>query len=265
MYEFIPVIMREAASIMLSAHDTHFSMISKEGQANFVTRYDVAVEDFLTEKIIEKLPDAVVIGEESDDNHTELISTRLCIIMDPIDGTTNFIHDYRYSAISVGICDRGQMVYGAVLDPYADRLYHAERGGGAYVLDYRTGKEKKLQVSDRALCDSLVGFGTSPYRRDELGKVTFETAYQLFMTCRDVRRSGSAALDLCNIATGALDVFFEYSLLPWDYAAASIIIKEAGGIISCFDGSDIKFEGTLSVIAGNKLAHRQLIESKILK
>lgn len=260
MYEFIPEIMREAAKIMLSAHDIDSAVTSKEGQANFVTKFDVAVEEYLTREITKSIPEAVIIGEESDDNHTELLETRLCVIMDPIDGTTNFIHDYRYSAISVGICDRGQMVYGAVLDPYSGRLYHAGRGSGAYVLTLTTGDDKKISVSSRGLDDSLLAFGTSPYYREELGKKTFDTAYRMFCKCRDVRRSGSAALDLCAVAYGAVDVFFEYRLSPWDYAAASLLIEEAGGVITQFDGSPITLDVPCSITAGNKKAHREMVE-----
>ncbi len=264
MYDFIPDIMCRAAKIMMSAHDIDSTVISKEGSANFVTRFDVAVEEFLAENLLSVIPDAVVIGEESDDNHTELLSTRLSIIMDPIDGTTNFIHNYRYSAISVGICDKGEMVYGAVLDPYAGRLYHAEKGKGAFVRDTYSGEEHAMHVSDRTLDDSLLGFGTSPYYRDELGKKTFDAVYTLFGICRDVRRSGSAALDLCNVASGALDVFFEYRLSPWDYAAASLIIGEADGVITQIDGSPITLDSPCSITAGNKHAHRSLLDSKIL-
>ena len=264
MYDFIPDIICSAAKIMLSAHDIDSTVIAKEGSANFVTRFDVAVEEFLTEKLLSAMPDAVVIGEESDDNHTELLGSRISIIMDPIDGTTNFIHNYRYSAISVGICDKGEMVYGAVLDPYAGRLYHAEKGCGAFVRDTSNGVDYAIAVSERSLVESLLGFGTSPYYREELGKNTFDAVYTLFGICRDVRRSGSAALDLCNVAAGALDVFFEYRLSPWDYAAASLIIKEAGGVITQIDGTEITLDASCSVTAGNMKAHRELLDRKIL-
>lgn len=261
MYEFVPEIMCEASKIILSAHNIDSFVTLKDGQANFVTKFDVAVEEYLTREITKLLPEAVIIGEEYDDNHTELLKTNLSIIIDPIDGTTNFIHDYRHSAISVGICDRGQMVYGAVLDPYSSRLYHAERGSGAYVLNLATGDEKRISVSSRGLKDALIAFGTSPYYREELGKISFDTAYRLFCKCRDIRRSGSAALDLCAVACGSIDVFFEYTLFPWDFAAASLIIEEAGGVISQFDGSPITFDVPCGVAAGNKIAHSEMLRS----
>ena len=257
MYEFIPEIMRRAAEIMLSAHDIDSAVTAKSGDANFVTEYDIAVQKFLEEKLTEALPHAVIIGEESDDNHTELLSSRVCLIIDPIDGTTNFMHNYRHSAISVGVCDSGTMVFGAVYDPYLGRMIFAEKGCGAYLE--KDGVRAKIHVSSRRLADGLTAFGTSPYYRDELGAKTFRTAEKLFRASRDVRRAGSAALDLCDVACGSVDAFFEYRLSPWDYAAASLIIEEAGGVITQMDGSSVKLDAPSQIIAGNPLAHADML------
>lgn len=257
MYEFIPEIMREAAKIMLSAHDIDTAVTVKPGDANFVTTYDVAVQDFLITKLTEKMPDAVVIGEESDDNPTDLLASSVALIIDPIDGTTNFIHDYHRSAISVGVCDHGTMVYGAIYDPYLDRMFTAEKGTGAFVT---SGTEtKRIHVSDRSLSHALTGYGTSPYYREELGEKTFRSAHKLFLATRDVRRAGSAALDLCDIACGSLDVFFEYRLSPWDFAAGSLIITEAGGNITRMDGSPVTWDKPCSITAGNPTAHAEML------
>ncbi len=259
MYEFIPGLMREAAKIMLSAHDIDNSIDSKSGEANFVTAYDVAVQNFLYKEIGERLPDAVIIGEESDNNHMEALATKVCFIIDPIDGTTNFIHNYRNSAISVGITDGGRVVWGAIYNPYQNLLYRAERGKGAFV-ETPTGT-LPLSVSDRDLHNALACFGTSPYYREELGDITFERAKWLFMNTRDIRRSGSAALDLCTVAAGAVDIFFEYRLSPWDFAAGSLIIEEAGGVITQFDGSPVTLDKPCSILAGNNPCHRAAMES----
>ena len=263
MYEYIPGIMREAAKIMLSAHDIDAAITEKTGDANFVTKYDVAVEEFLFAEMKKLLPEAVIIGEESDDNHTELIQSSVALIIDPIDGTTNFIHNYRTSCISVGICDHGTMVYGAIYNPYNDILYRAERGCGAYLEV--GGKAVPIHVSDRALSDSLTGYGTSPYYREELGRKTFETAWALFQNTRDIRRSGSAALDLSAVASGAIDVFFECRLSPWDIAAGSLLIEEAGGVIMQFDGSPITFEKPCPIVAGNPRAIREAMDLGIFR
>ncbi len=259
MYEFIPELMREASKIILSAHDIASSIDSKSGEANFVTAYDVAVQNFLYKEIDKRLPDAVIIGEESDDNHMEALTTKVCFIIDPIDGTTNFIHNYRTSAISVGITDGGKVVYGAIYNPYQNLLYFAERGKGAYLQS--GGTATRIRVSDRSLHDALACFGTSPYYREELGDITFERAKWLFMNTRDIRRSGSAALDLTTVACGAVDIFFEYRLSPWDFAAGSLIIEEAGGVITQFDGSPITLDKPCSILAGNKACHKAAMES----
>ncbi len=264
MYEFILSVMEEAARLMLSAHDIDAAVTVKPGDANFVTAYDVAVEDYLYRELGKRLPEAVFIGEESSENHTELLASSLALIIDPIDGTTNFIHNYRYSAISVGVCDHGRMAFGAVYNPYDCRLFHAEAGQGAYVRDTRTGRDLPIHVSARALHDSLAGFGTSPYYREELAEPTFRAVSSLFRMTRDVRRCGSAALDLCMVACGTLDVFIEYRLSPWDVAAGTLIVSEAGGLVTRMDGSPVTFDAPGSILAGSPLSHREVLDSGIL-
>ena len=256
MYNFIPEIMYKAAEIMLSAHNIDSKIEVKPGDANFVTAYDKAVEEFLITELTKQLPEAYVIGEEEEENPTDMLSKGLSLIIDPIDGTTNFIHRYRHSAISVGLCDRGVMIYGAVYDPYMDLLYTAEREKGAYITEKKSEKSP-LHINDKPLKDSLAAFGTSPYRRNELGKITFDTAYKMFLHTRDIRRSGSAALDLASVAAGVVDIFFEYSLSPWDFAAGSILVEEAGGIITDMTGKKLTFDSPSSILCGNKRAHEE--------
>ena len=263
MYDFIPKIMKDAAKLMLSAHDIDAGVTVKPGDANFVTAYDVAVEDYLCRELSKQMPDAVIIGEEAEENHTELLRTSLALIIDPIDGTTNFIHNRRYSAISVGVCDHGTMTYGAVYHPYEDRLYHAEKDHGAFVLT-ADGRDTPIHTADHTLAQSLSCFGTSPYYKEELGEKTFRAAFEIFKHTRDIRRSGSAALDLAEIAAGSIDLFLEYRLSPWDYAAGSLLITEAGGKITQTDGSPITFDHPCSILAGNPKAHGEMLGLQIL-
>ncbi len=251
MFEFVPQILRKAATIMLSAHDTTGTVSEKSGDANFVTKYDVAVEDFLRAEFKKAIPEAVFIGEEG--GGESATDSALCIVADPIDGTTNFIFDYHRSAISVGICRANTVLYGAVYDPYLGRLYHAERGCGAFVE--ADGYDLPIRVSSLPLDRSLVSFGTTPYSKEKFAEATFRSAQALFTAALDLRRSGSAALDLCDVACGKIGFFFEYSLSPWDYAAASVIIEEAGGIITQFNGSPIDLKSPCSIAAGNKTAY----------
>ncbi len=247
-FSCIPALLREAAQILLSADRSALSAHSKAGSQNFVTDYDVRTENFLREQFARHLPEADMLGEESADTHAAKIAEGLTLIVDPIDGTTNFMQDYRCSCISVGVCDRGTMVYGAIYNPYADAMFLAERGRGATVTE--NGHTVPIHVSQRALSDSLVLFGTAPYYRDTLGEATFRSLWSLFQVARDIRRSGSAALDLANIAAGRCDVFFEYRLSPWDYAAGSLLVTEAGGQITKLDGSPLTFDKPCSVLAG---------------
>ncbi len=253
MFEFVPQILRDAAGIMLSAHGVDGAVSEKSGDSNFVTKYDVAVEDFLRDAFAKALPDAVFIGEEG--GGESVTDSTLFIIADPIDGTTNFIFDCRRSAISVGICRGDTVVYGAVYDPYFGRLYHAERGCGAFVAV--DGHDLPIHVSALPLERSLVSFGTTPYSKEKFASATFRSAQALFSASLDLRRSGSAALDLCDVACGKIGFFFEYSLSPWDYAASSVIIEEAGGIITQLDGSPIDLENPCGIAAGNKIAYEK--------
>ncbi len=258
MYDFILPIMREGAKFMLSATDLDASVTSKEGEANFVTAYDVAVQDYLLGEISRHLPQALLIGEESAGDAKQLLSAPLSLIVDPIDGTTNFIHDYRCSCISVALLQYGEPVFGAVYDPYMDRMFSAKKHGGAFIEE--KGQRKPLSVSSRPLSAALTCFGTSPYYRKELGEATFTTAHRFFRATRDVRRSGSAALDLCSIAYGSTDVFFEYRLSPWDFAAGALIITEAGGKITQMDGTPLSYSSPCAVVAGNPLTHRAVLD-----
>jgi len=242
---------KNAAQIMLNAHDAESTVTEKSGAANFVTKYDVAVEDYLYENLAKLLPEAIFIGEESTDNHSELLTKGLSFIIDPIDGTTNFIYDYRHSAISVALCDKGTVIAGVVYDPYLDEVFAAEKGKGAYV------NGRRLKASPHALSDSIVSFGTTPYTRSH-APFTFRLAYELFSRSNDIRRSGSAALDTCNVASARTDVFFEVSLSPWDYAASSLLVTEAGGIITQFDGSPITLDKPCSILAGGEKVYGEV-------
>lgn len=251
MFEFVHEIIKEAAKIMLSAHDVSSAVSEKSGDANFVTKYDIAVENFLREELGKALPEAIFIGEEGGGD--EIHGDSLYFIIDPIDGTTNFIFDLRRSAISIGICKGERAIYGAVYDPYSDMLYHAERGRGAFVT--HGGVTTPIHTSSLPLERTVVCFGTTPYSKAEFADPTFDSARRLFDISLDLRRSGSAALDLCDLASGKFGFFFEYSLSPWDYAASSVIIEEAGGIITQMDGSPIDLRKPCSIIAGGKNAY----------
>lgn len=251
----LPGLLCEAGEIMLSAHmeTDGKDVTAKSGSGNFVTVYDVRVQTFLMNAIKEKIPTATFIAEEKD-NDAAVLKSDCCFVIDPIDGTTNFIHNYRHSCISVAVFSHGEPVLGAIYDPYLGEYYHARKGHGAYIGDL------PIHVTDTPLETATVAFGTSPYYRYRLADPTFSLAKELFLVTADVRRCGSAALDLAYLAAGRNDAFFEMILSPWDFAAGYVLITEAGGMITTLDGSPLDFSKPQSVIAANKVAYPRLLE-----
>ena len=237
--------MRECGEILISAERDPKMVTEKSGHANFVTTFDKQVQDKLKMGLLEILPEAVFVGEE-EDIHASL-GKGFAFIVDPIDGTTNFIKDYKTSCISVGLLKDGEQYMGAVFNPYLNEMFTAVKGEGAYLND------KAISVTRLSLKDGIVIFGTSPYY-EELSRKSFEMAYDYFKLALDVRRSGSAAIDLCNIAAGRAELFFELKLSPWDYAAGSLIVKEAGGKVTTVEGEPLVFDRPISVLATNGVA-----------
>jgi len=246
-------IMRRAGEIVLSAHDTDAGVQAKAGSANFVTEYDRAVQKFLFSELGRLFPDAYFVGEEDGAVDFEKVRLGRSFIIDPIDGTQNFIKHFRHSAISVAMCEDGEVVLGAVLNPYTGELFYAERGKGAFCMEGDT--ERLLRVSENPLCDGIILFGSSPYRK-ELHDRSFSVLRTLFDHGLDMRRCGAAALDFCMIADGRAEVYFEMSLYPWDYAAGMLILREAGGTVTSMTGEALPLECRSSVLCGNPRAYR---------
>ena len=254
MLDQIITIVRRAGDIVLSARDIAAHTHEKTSAADLVTEYDVAVEEFLKKELLNLLPEAIFYGEESD--HDADPTRGWAFIVDPIDGTTNFVRDLHQSAISVALAKDGVVEYGVVLDPFKNEMFSAQRGKGAFL------NGSPIHVSDRPLEQGIFGMGTAIYRREYL-EPTMRLTTQLFQRACDFRRMGAAALDLCYVAAGRYDVFFEYSLCPWDYAAGSIIITEAGGYISTMEGSPLPLDRRDSVWASNDINKGILQELEI--
>lgn len=234
----VSAILRQAGD-MIRNH--MFSDVRDKGdQANLVTDMDVTVQKFLIEKLSEILPGSGFLAEE-DDVHEE--TDGFLWVIDPIDGTTNYIYDYRHSAISVALLEHHEAVFGVVYDPYLDEMFIAAKGQGAYRNDER------ICVSKRELASSLIMCGTTPYEK-EFAQETFDIMRRMFLAGKDIRRSGSAVLDLCYVACGRVDGFYEQRLSPWDYAAGVLLILEAGGKIVTLDG-DMQYTKRIGLIAGN--------------
>lgn len=240
---------KEAGKIILTAHNQESAVTAKEGKKNFVTKFDVAVQDFLFSELAKDFPDAEFVGEEGENN---VASDALRFIIDPIDGTTNFMQDYRCSCISVALCKGNGVMAGVVYNPYTGEIFSAEKGKGAYL------NGKKITVSDRPLSDGLALFGTSPYHPENTD-ATFALLRKVFDFSRDIRRSGSAAYDICTVACGRCEVFFEKGLQPWDIAAGTLILEEAGGLALRYDGNAINFSMPNDVVFANPKAYEEFV------
>ena len=224
--------------------------IRSKGETDYMTNVDVAVQAFLRKRLAALAPDVQFMGEEQD--NTVLDWSRPCWILDPVDGTTNLIHSFRHSAISLALAEGGQAVFGVVYNPYTEECFTARRGGGAL----RNGVP--IHVSDVSrLGDSLLSTGTVPGRR-ELADAAFRQMRALYDRCQDVRRTGCASLDLCWVACGRLDGYVELSLQPWDYAAGMRIAAEAGGKVTTPDGSPLSLREGGPLLASNGRLHSAL-------
>lgn len=234
---------KKCGQVMLQADRGNFGIKDKAGKANFVTKYDCKIQKMLEKKLSEILPEAEFLGEEEDcqiNRNAEYI-----FVVDPIDGTTNFIKDYHMSCVSIGLIRNGKRYLGVVHNPYLNETFYAISGEGAYM------NGNAIHVSKDDLANSIVLFGSSPYNT-ELAKASFELAYEYFQKCLDIRRSGSAALDLCAIASGRAEIYFELILSPWDFAAGALIVEEAGGIVTTVEGEELPCLEKSSILARNK-------------
>lgn len=225
------------------------SQVQEKGLADFVTQVDLSVQQVLARRLGERWPEIQFMGEEEGAMAQDL--NRPMWILDPIDGTTNLIHDYRESAVSLALWDGQSVVLGVVYNPFTDEVFSAALGRGARL------NGKTIHVSRRPdLAHSLSVFGTSPYHKQWADKV-FAKAKALFLCSEDVRRGGSAALDLCRVAAGRAEVYFEYDLKPWDYAAGMLIVKEAGGLCTDLEAKPLPVVKNGDILATNGIVHKE--------
>ena len=217
--------------------------IRSKGETDYVTNVDVAVQAFLRERLVALAPDVQFMGEEQD--NTGLDWSRPYWILDPVDGTTNLIHSFRHSAISLALAEGGQAVFGVVYNPYTEECFTARRGGGAL----RNGVPIQVSAVSR-LEDSLLSAGTVPGQR-ELADAAFRQMRALYDRCQDVRRMGCASLELCDVACGRLEGYVELVLQPWDYAAGMLIVAEAGGQVTALGGAPLSLAEGGPLLASN--------------
>ena len=221
--------------------------IEQKGFNDYVSEADLAAERAIISCIHKHYPDHAILAEESGvtgDSETVWI-------IDPLDGTTNFLHGFPVFAVSIGVQVKGRMEHGVVYDPMRQELFTASRGNGAYLDDHR------IRVSGQTRLDrSLIGTGF-PFRQAETEVEPYmQMLTRILRSTSGIRRPGAAALDLAYVAAGRLDAFWETGLKPWDLAAGTLLIREAGGIVSGLDGREDFFEpghvlaGTPKIYAG---------------
>ena len=224
------------------------AVTEKEGIGNYVTELDKALQEQLREELSQLVPEAGFQGEEGGKTQT----TGLRWIVDPIDGTANFVRNLHYSCVSVALAMDNTPLLGVVYNPYLDICYSAEKGKGAFC------NGEPIQVSGNAIARSLVSVGFTAYERDMTDRM-FRLFRGLFDRCEDIRSFGSAALDLCAVGAGNLDAFAELHLYPWDYAAAACIITEAGGVVTDLKGDPLPLDTASGVLAGNSANYPQAL------
>ena len=244
---------RAAGSIInRAALDIDILKVGRKGPNDFVSDVDRAAEQAIIDILLEAYPGHAILAEESGRERGAQDSDFLWII-DPLDGTTNFLHGFPVYAVSIALAFRGVVQQAVVYDPTRNDLFFASRGRGAFLND------RRLRVSKRTrLADSLVGTGF-PFRKGDNFKRYVKMFEEVMQACAGLRRPGAAALDLCYVAAGYYDGFFEMGLSPWDAAAGSLIITEAGGLVGNFTGeSDFLYQR--EVVAGNPKVYGQLVK-----
>jgi len=245
---------RRAASVISRASlDLEQVKVTSKQHRDFVTEVDKAAEAVIIETLLTAYPRHGILAEESGRSGDTSADSEFLWIIDPLDGTTNFIHGFPVYCVSIALSHKGQVTQGVVYDPTRNDLFVATRGRGAFLND------RRIRVSRRAEMDeALLGTGF-PYRDPE----AMDKYVRMFRVMSEhsagVRRAGSAALDLAYVAAGYFDGFFEIGLQPWDIAAGSLLVSEAGGLVGNFQGEGGYLESG-SVLAGNPKIFAQLVQ-----
>ena len=247
---FIPAIAaiaREAGALLMEHFDAHVK-IEYKGEADLVTIADRKSEALIRERIRARWPGHDVMGEEEGLRDT---GSEYRWYVDPLDGTTNFAHGFPVFCVSMGLQHKNEMIAGVCFDPARNELFSAEKGKGAHL----NGEPIHVSKASR-LTESLVGTGFPSYKRHKNPNIHFY--HQITLRTHGVRRAGSAALDLCYVAAGRLDGFWEFNLNPWDTAAGVLVVEEAGGRVSDFRGGAFQLNSR-ETLASNGLIHEPLL------
>ncbi len=241
---------KEAGKIMLKYFNRKRISFSYKGQVELLTEADILCERKIKEILTAELPTHNFLGEEGGKT---IGSSEFTWVVDPVDGTNNFAHKYPWFCTSIALTENNEPILGVVYNPLSRELFYSEKGKGTFL------NNKRIAVSKNAkLRESLVETGF-PYRNMELIEKNIQNIRNLIGKVAGVRRSGSAAYEMCLIASGQLEAFFCYTLKPWDVAAAKLIIEEAGGMVTNFKGKECNIFAE-HFVASNSLVHKELLK-----
>jgi myo-inositol-1(or 4)-monophosphatase len=255
MRAYLKTLSKEAGKILLSYQNKKNRIRTKKDKS-FVSDADLASEEHILKSIDKYFPGSNIISEESGKKTFDGKGSGLTWIIDPIDGTTNFLHSFPLFSVSIGVFEKGKPLAGAVYNPALDELYLAERGKGAFLND------AKIKVSSIDKLENSLLITGFYYHEGERLKTQMERFRVVQERSKSVRRLGAASIDVCYVASGRVDAFWEDGLKCWDIAAGSIILKESGGVFTDIMGNKGDIFGETFLFSNKKL-HREMI--KILK
>ena len=243
-------ISKEAGELIRNAFGKTHSIEFKTNELNLVTETDKASEKLITEFIRKKYPSHGILAEEGSDLNR---SAEYLWVIDPLDGTTNFAHGLPIFSVSIGLQRNGLTIAGVIYDVMRDVIFSADKNNGSFENGKRISVNKNSNLGRGML---VTGF---PYDIRENPDKAFERFIEFLKSSRAIRRLGSAAIDFCYVANGVFDGFWEVSLHPWDLCAGKLIVEEAGGLVTDFDGNPIDIY-TKRILATNGLVHQKMID-----
>jgi len=252
MNEFLKIAIETAheAGAVLRREFERPKQISYKGEVDIVTESDRRSEAMIVARLRERFPGHAIVAEEG--GGAVAAGAKYCWHVDPLDGTTNFAHGYPCFAVSIGLSEDGEPIAGAVFNPVSGELFTAARGEGAYLNEQRI----RVSLVDK-LANSLVATGFPTHQRKRSANMNYY--WEFTLRSHGVRRDGSAALDLCSVACGRFDAFWEFSLNSWDTAAGVLLVREAGGIVTDLGGGPYH-PGGPHLLASNGLIHDEMKE-----
>tara|TARA_Y100001970_G_C14245533_1_gene867898 strand:- start:957 stop:1763 length:807 start_codon:yes stop_codon:yes gene_type:complete len=251
-FELFAIKTSKEAGLILSSYFGKVDILdTKSTQVDLLTEADLNSEDAIIKSINATYPNHNIITEESDIDNT---NSDFCWVIDPLDGTTNFVHKLPIFAVSIALQFKGQTIAAAVYNPMYDQCFHATKNGGAFL-----NKNPIKTTSCNTLSESLLVTGF-PYIHDQRWALSFDLFKDIYSRNHGIRRLGAAALDFCFVAMGRFDAFYEFELKPWDVCAGDLIVREAGGETSDWDGKLPMPSCGKRVLASNGKIHNELIE-----